>query len=89
MTKKQEINQLVDKYEKACYDYSILKKYKIFAVIFFFIGGFVFFMILNYKKRKLFNQKKEIMRKMDGIYSEIPIEEYLELKQWIVWAGRQ
>jgi hypothetical protein len=89
MSQKEEINQLIDKYEVACYDFSTLKKYQIFAIILFFIGGFVLFVIISNKKRKLFNQKKEIMRKLDALSSELSTEEFLEIKQRMIWAGRQ
>ncbi len=89
MSKQEELSQLIDKYDVACYDYSHLKKYQIIGVLLFFIGGFILFLVLNNKKRKLNDQKNEVMQKLDVIATELSTDDYLSLRQRIIMVGRQ
>ena len=89
MTKKEEITLLIDKYDVAYSDYLSLKKFQIIAILLFFIGGFILFIVLNNKKRNLNTQKREITQMLDAISSEITTDEYLEIKQRIILIGRQ
>jgi hypothetical protein len=88
MTPKEEISQLIDKYDVACYDYASLKRMQILAVLLFFIGGFILFLILNNKKRKLNVQRQEVMQKLDSLTQDLSTDDYLELRQRIIRIGR-
>ncbi len=89
MTKKEELNDLINQYDVAYYDYANLKKYQIIAILVFFIGGFILFLVLNNKKKKMLQQKSEALRMLDSISTEITIDEFLECKQRIVMIGNQ
>jgi hypothetical protein len=61
---------------------------QILAVLLFFIGGFILFLILNNKKRKLNVQRQEVMQKLDSLTQDLSTDDYLELRQRIIRIGR-
>ncbi len=89
MNKKDEIQKLIDAYDVAYFDYIRLKKLQIIAILLFFIGGFIIFLIINNKKTKLTRQKAQINRELDAVAHEIPIDDYLELKKKILMVANQ
>jgi hypothetical protein len=79
MDKKEELLQLIAQLEIDIDNYKSLKKYQIPAILLFFIGGFVLFLILMQKRKKLNTRKQVIVKLLNSLNDEIPLEEYLAL----------
>jgi hypothetical protein len=89
MTKKEELLEQINQYDIAYFDYKALKKYLILALFLFFIGGFVLFLILQNKKNKLNKQHQLIVKTLNSLNSELPLDEYLVLFERVLKIGRE
>jgi hypothetical protein len=81
------------------FDMSIFRRKRFNNLIFFLLGfifgylaiviGYVLFLKMMKERKRLFKLKRDIDIKLTEAIGQIPIEEYLELKSRLIYAGRQ
>jgi|WetSurMetagenome_2_1015567.scaffolds.fasta_scaffold260160_2 hypothetical protein len=78
----------VIEYESLIEDLKHLRIWGIILIFLTFIIGFIIFIVISNKRKKLYQLRKEIIQEIDSHISEIGLEKSMEYKQRLYFAGK-
>lgn len=85
---KTSISKLITQYEYDLNDFRKKRYLHLFFLIFFFVVGFIMFLIMVRKRKKILNSRQEINNEINLIFHKLSDKESLELKMKLLKASR-